>query len=423
MNYKSEIARYVSKFEEQGYKKLCFWAPVYNIGGGTNYYCELAQYLVMNTSLEVYYVDFKEGYATKILRNTNVKFIEYIENEKYFPIKDKCLIIVNSTRVIQLKRMNKDSKILFWHWETAPTAWHVVFLMHEYIDFFNLCKENNAMVFHDWSSRNSFKQQYNFVFENKSYLYMLVPSKDYLANPNKLINENEINLTWVGRISHEKINSIFYLIDNFSKYQSDKRKVLHIVGDGYSMGALRKYVDKYKDQIYFDIVGTIEREDLDDYLIKNTDILFAMGRSSIEGAALKIPTAVVLLDTKPIKSNLFYWLFNTKEYCVGVTPRQTREFDIHYSRFNDLLDDIYMYNQKGSIAEKCYNYYMSHLSNYDSLVCDFLKYMDQSTLTMEKLESCIKYIPYNNIRVRRKRFLKKILSLDVINKEEFLNNE
>lgn len=419
MDYKSEILDIIQKLKEKGYNKICFWLPTYNVGGGSYYFCELAKYLSQNTFMDIYYVDYREGYASQLLEDTNVKIIEYNENEKNFPITDKSIIVVNSTRVIQLKQMNKDNKILFWHYESTPCAWHALFLKGEYMDFFKLCRENNAMLFHDWAARNSFKQQYNFIFDKKLYLHMYLPQKTCVDNPHELINDNEINITWLGRISHDKIHSLFYLIDNLSKYQTERKKVLHIVGDGLCMDLLKKYSNKYSKEIQFDIVGTVRKEYLVDYLKENTDILFAMGLSCIEGAALKIPTAIVLLDSKPIKSDKFFWLYNTKEYCVGITPNQQREFNIEYSHFKEMLDAIYIDNQKGYIAEKCYMYYLENMSDYDKLVCNFLRYIDQCTLTMEKLEACIKYIPYNHIKVKRIKLLNKVLYEDIINKEEF----
>lgn len=420
-NYKKKVQRMVQKFRKAGFQNICFWLPTYNLGGGTLYYHKLACYLLEHTSMQVYYMDYEDGYAAERYKDSGIVFLKYDENEKEFPIKEKTLIVVNSTRAIQLKRMHPENKILLWHYETTPCAWHLLYLLDEYLDFLQMCKEKNAMVFVDWASRNSIKKQYsNIQFENKSYLHICLPEKEVLQSPSAMIKDGEIHITWLGRVSAEKLQSIYYLIDNLANYKTNKKKILHIIGDGFKMGDLKKYITRYQGKIHFDLVGSIPPDKLDDYLKANTDILFAMGTSCVDGAALKIPTAVVLLDYKAIKSDLFFWLHDTQEYCVAVMPSQVKEFHINYSHFSDMLDDVFERGQKGALAEMSYQYYKEYFSNYDKLVYDFLTYIDNSELTMKELKKCIRYIPYNTIKVRQTEFLGRKMPKKVINRREFV---
>ena len=409
-NDKKIINQLVNKIKSQGYKKICFWMPSVAVNGGVHYMCKLAKYFDENTSLEVYYMDYKDGYARAILNETNVKFLDYIEEEVKFSIKEPCIIFVNSTRVIQLKNMNPKNKVLFWHWETARCAWDKLLLRNETSKLLKLIKNQKAMIFHDWSSRNILNRQFNTGFKNKSYLSMVIDKKDIIADPSSFINEDEINIAWIGRISTDKVYALYNIIDNLANYKTKKIKVLHIIGDGLRYEDLKKYVKKYSKQIVFKLVGIIPNEQLGDYLINNADIVFAMGLSAIESASIRIPTAVVLLDTKPFKTEDFFWLFDTREYCVGITPEQKTDYNVKYTKFKTMIDEVFECGHKKQIANKTYDYYIDNFSDFNAVMIRFLTYIIKCSLTADKIRDCIRYMPYSLIRVTTKKFLNRVLS-------------
>ena len=406
----SEISRLVEKIKAQGYKKICFWLPAFNVGGGTFYFCELAKYIVNNTDLEVLYMDFKEGYPSQMLEGSGVQVLEYNKEDIDFPITEPCIVVTNSTRVIQIKHMNPVSKLLFWHYETVPCAWDKVLIRNETKAFLELCKEEKAMVFHDWSSRNIFMQQYGIDYTEQKYLYMFLTPKPRLNERLGMINPKEINLLWLGRAGTEKVQSIYNIIRCYAAYKTNKKKVMHIVGDGIRMAELKKYAKTFEKQIKFVFTGTIGKNNLDEYLMNHADVAFSMGLSAVESAALKIPSVVVQLDTKTINGDSFYWIFDTMEYCMGILPSQKKDFDIHYTKFKDIMDEIVVRNGKQQMAVKCYSFYKEYLSDYDDIVEKFLTYVAETTMTAEKLERCIGFMPYENIRLTRKKFLRKIIS-------------
>ena len=63
-------------------------------------------------------MDYPNGYPSNLLSETpEVKILHYDEKNLTFPIKEKCAIITNSTRLIQIPNMRPDNKLLFWHYE------------------------------------------------------------------------------------------------------------------------------------------------------------------------------------------------------------------------------------------------------------------------------------------------------------------
>lgn len=412
MDYRREIQKLLHEIKRQGYEAICFWLPAYNTGGGTYFLCEMAKYLQVCSHFKIYYMDFLNGYPSQLLKDTGVTILEYRDEDDTFPVDEKCIVVTNSTRAIILKKMRPDNKLLFWHYETVPCNWNALFIMNEGKAFLDLCNKKKAMMFHDWSSWDILSQECGCAYE-KSYLPLIMPPKNVRAVPN-FKSDDEIHLVWLGRLGNEKIQSIFYIIDNFAAYKTRRKKFMHIVGDGWKRNEVEQYCKKYSNRITFSLPGTVPKYTLDQYLLEHADITFAMGLSALESAALGIPTVVVKLDTKPIKDDQFFWLFDSKEYCAGILPSQSERFDIQYSSFENIMDAIYVFEQYQSIGEKCLNYFTENLSNVDIIIFNFLVAAKKDTLTMDDLERCIHYIPYNQIQVRKTILFGKTIAMRVI---------
>ena len=167
MNELSRIHALASEIQEQGFTAVCFSFPSYATGGGNYYFGEMARYLSINTDLHIYYLDYSEGTSHKQLEGTNVTILDYNMEDTDFPVKEKCIVVTNTTRAIQLKKMRPDNKLLFWHYETVPCAWEVVFIMEEGKSFLELCRQKHAVVFHDWSSWDILSRDCGNEYEKK----------------------------------------------------------------------------------------------------------------------------------------------------------------------------------------------------------------------------------------------------------------
>ncbi len=401
MEYKEKIDKLVKSIKKQGYNNICFWLPAYNVGGGTYYLCKLAQYLVKNTDFNVYYMDYPEGYPSSILADTpEVEILEYNENNIKFPIKDKCIIVTNSTRAIQINKMNPDNKILFWHYETHHNAWKIVFLRGETHKFLQLTEKEHAMTAIDKAAFISLGESGGLEFTNKNYLYVNLPLKTKQAPPN-YIEEDALNVCFLSRLAPDKKQSLYYFIKEYAKYKTDKKKKLHIIGDGVSAQEVHEFCEEEDyNSIEFIFTGTIPKEDLDDYLINNTDIVFAVGTSVLEGAALKLPSVILFVDVKEIEEDSAVMLYDSKDHCVALMPEQKEKMALKYTRICDILDKVFKNNNKEIEGQKCYDYYVKNHSNYDHLVCSFLQNLKDTTLTQRKLRKCIRYIPYNLLSIK-----------------------
>ncbi|ECK7753626.1 TPA: hypothetical protein ACJEZV_000078 [Campylobacter jejuni] len=395
------IQRIIFDLKSEGYKNICFWLPALAVGGGMLYYINLIKALLVNkTQINIYYMDYIEGYARFLLADCNeVKFLTYKEADITFPLKDKTVIVTNTTRIIQLKQMHPENKIFLCHYETLPCAWDVVFLQNETSKIMKLLYDNNAVNFIDWAARDSLNR-HGVKFDKRLYWPIVVKEKTILDQEKKIIDKDSINLCWLSRLVPDKIQSLFAIIKAYAKYNTDKKKVLHIIGDGRSRTLVENFCKDYESVIEFIFTGTIERNELDCYLIKNADIVFGMGTSILESAALALPSVVVLLDFKDINDDDFFWLYDSKEYCVGVLVDQKERFDIKYSKFSAIINEVINTPEGKKIqGEKCYKYYIENHSSMEKVAIDVLTQIKNSSLTFEKIQRCLKYVPYNLIEV------------------------
>lgn len=393
-----DIQDVIYDIKKQGYNSICFWLPARNVGGGNYYFCLLAQYLTENSDFKIYYVDFSDGYSHEVLKHNNkITFLDYNEKMTVFPVKEPMIIFTNTTRAVQIMNMNPRNKLLFWHYETLPCNWDILFLNGEKKQYIKLLKQNNAIIYLDRSGRDILNKQFPTLnLMNKDYLQVYVKPKDIESSP-VIINENEINIAWVGRLGHDKIYAIFNIIDCLAKYETNKKKRIYIIGDGPKRKDVEKYCIKYNKEIEFILTGTIPNYELHEYLKNKVDMLFSMGMTTLEGACIKMPTAVVLLSTKHLRNNEFYWIYDTKEYCVGITPDQKTDFNIHHETFPEMLDKVYVQNLKGQQGRKCYEYYINNHADFDDIALKFLIYLHNTSLTFSKLKNCLRYVPYTQV--------------------------
>ena len=403
-----KLQELAGELKRQGFSSICFWFPCYGVGGGALAFYRFAVYLKKKTNLKVSYVNYEDSYLSEMLCSAGVRVIPYLERDDTFALREKCVIVTNSTRPILLQKMRPDNRLLFWHWETIPCAWDVIFLQDETQDYFQLCKEKRAMVFHDWSSWDALSQDAGFEFE-KAYLPAYVDAHQ-MESDGALICEEEMHLTWLGRLVSDKIYSLFSVIQNLDQYDTERKKVLHIIGDGRNRKDVEQYCLQFRNQITFDFRGTLTGSELEEFLVKNTDVLYAMGTSVLEGAARKLPAAVVILEMKPIEGDEFFWLFHSKEYCCGVMTSQMRRFNVEYSHFRDMMDDIFEYGMKREYGERSFRYYEENHADMGKAVLHLLDAAKRSALTMRDLEQNLKYIPYSHVKVTHKKFLGRCFS-------------
>lgn len=106
--------------------------------------------------------------------------------------------------------------------------------------------------------------------------------------------------------------------------------------------------------------GTITGEKLDLFLSTKVDVLFAMGTSVLEGTAIKLPSVIIPNNAVPFNRDKYVYLQNTKKYCLGWSDTQLDDLDLNTVSLKQIIDDIYLNNEKTELGESVYNYFINN---------------------------------------------------------------
>ncbi|MBT0830587.1 hypothetical protein, partial [Campylobacter lari] len=121
--------------------------------------------------------------------------------------------------------------------------------------------------FLDWASKDSLNRYPPFkTFKKLNYWYVTVDSKKTHSNF-KIINRDEINICWLSRLNIDKITALLNLIENFAYYPTDKKKRLHIIGDGVSRKTVEEFASKYQKYIEFVFTGSLAINEVNFYIV------------------------------------------------------------------------------------------------------------------------------------------------------------
>jgi glycosyltransferase involved in cell wall biosynthesis len=329
-----------------------------------------AEYLFINIALEllklnykVYYIDYTDGFARKQLSsNPNINFIEYNNssdfsvtfNEPINYLTPFTILSETGKIIITNKKINK-MKVLHYVIHPKNFEWLMYRANFTFEQANNVVSSiKNEMVFMDRCCSTKFPNLYDNDDKYK-YVPIFTPSKEITNyNYNKLINSDEINIGWLGRLDSDKIFSVINTLDNLYSYKTTKKKNFYIVGNGDSINYIN--LDHYVGNVNVIFLGTLINEEKYNFLINHLDISFSMGTSAIECASLKIPTVVpIVLDGHLYVTNGFTNFFELTDYNMGCY--YSDKSLVKLSEFEDIMNDIYINNQKEMYGNLSFSYY------------------------------------------------------------------
>ena len=354
---------------------IIFFYPSKTVGGAEFLFARLAIYLKEIYKKNVLYIDYKDGFIRNNLEFKNLNFLDFTDTQKT-NLDIEGTLITPISNIYRIKDyvnfINSNIHIIFWTLHTYNlihvmpngdilenfSAWENKFILK------NFCKNNYNVytyllkqcsllkgVFHMDNTTYAYNK---CIFEDSlQENYLPIASKTKTTKTNgKIINKNEINIAILGRLCMEKTTSLINVIDNLNKLQTIKKKRVHIIGNGNCKNLIKK--NKFKNiEIIFK--GTLSGENLDEYLVNNVDILFAMGTSCLEGAALQLPVITLPYSYKKFHINKFHFLFESSLFTLGTNINEYKKV-AHYS-MKDIINIIYTDNKKAEFGEKCYKYF------------------------------------------------------------------
>ena len=383
-------------------KKIVFYFPWEEYSGGPIYLASLANEMARDNKYEIYYTDYQNGLSNKMLSPTVKKLTVSREDFSIKMDNDIITIITPIYWANQLPKLHPKSKILFVNWHNCCIPVLKKEYSNKYIDnFLKIVGETNSVFFCDyahWQAQNT----KNIVFK-QNYVPIIAPIKKQRLVKKNIVSEKEINIGVLGRICLDKIFSIINLLDNLSKLETNLSKNLYIIGDG-------KYKNKIDISKYPDIniifCGKVINKDLDKILLDKIDILFAMGTSILESAALGIPSVIMPHNIKSISCDSYAYLHNSKDYLLGWYDTQINDIDVKFQTLESIINDIY------------YDRLKEKIGNLDFIYCTKNHHVNNSAINLKKFiaSTYLQYTELNhfNINLYKRIFVFKFLLITLL---------
>ncbi|WP_407426665.1 hypothetical protein [Arcticibacter sp.] len=380
-------------------KSITFFYPSKVIGGAEFLFLRIAEYLVHNTNLSIYIIDFKDGFLRKRASLAKISFIEYNLNRNVI-IDYDTFIITPLNHIFDVYNFQVKSsysvRVLFWsihpkHFTNFYSTLRRIGIgekkMQKTSAGFKALIERGSLVFMDYPN---FKENSDFLgigrLDPMPYLPICCPSYGDISEPTERFEKQNhiINFCWLGRIANDKVGAIINLITHMEQLPEGRRNniVFHIIGSGEAETALANRLTRTNVKIHR--LNKLVGEELNKYLIENIDVGYAMGTSSLEFAKLKIP--VILADMiigNPVTDNKFNWLYETQEYSLGsyYDEATERRHSLEY-----ILNELSSKLSYGRESNLCYEYFSAH-HTMQAVSSKLLSYLDKPGLAAYDDES------------------------------------
>lgn len=363
---------------------ITFFFPYKEVSGVPVLFCRMAEYISENYGIEARIVDYADGYAAQaVRRNARIKVVLF-EDDAPLNISSDTILVMQSILPYTMRpelRIAKDTRLVFWTMyqmnlvqTLIPSPWfrHVQAtypivsrvamntlmrsLRDRLRDFANSLVEKKSIFFVDVPCLRFTTEYLGITIDNP--IFLPIPCDEFPINRMQARHretKKAISFCWLGRLADFKIHILVHLVKRLSASAARKSLPIemHIIGDGplayivYNLNVEHEYFKVIR-------VGVLTGHLLDEYLLKNIDVLAAMGTSSLEGAKLGVPTLLLDFSYASItKDYKFKWIFELPELGLGDVIRAT-----DYEQQNQTLDRIInsVMSEYSVLSDKTYEY-------------------------------------------------------------------
>ncbi len=390
--------------------KICFYFPYFEDSGVPVLFSRLANSIAAKyKDIDVYIIDYENGSMSKnVNKIENIHLIKFIEGKIVVPPND-CTIVFQSLLPYYWPKelvLNSTHKIYFWNLHPKNLIPSLLplpiirdiplhsFIIHKFLSIFyprimtnmknfvKLLLDNNALAFMDQTNYN-FTCNYLFLDKFKP-TYLPVPALESNVLKENYFKNNHLNFCWVGRLCDFKVNILILTINKLSEVLNELKinVKFFIVGDG----PMRNFVEKNVKETSFlkiKFIGALPHKELDSFMLKNVDVLAAMGTSALEGAKLKIPTLLLDASYKRVDNDYrFRFLYNAECYDLAHFISES-DIESNNSSLKDIVFSIY--ENYECHAEKSYNYFLTNHS-LSEIAKKFIKHINESTLRYDLIK-------------------------------------
>lgn len=234
--------------------------------------------------------------------------------------------------------------------------------------FYNKCLRftecifnNDALVFMDIVNVNTTRKFLNIELNDPIFIPVAIAGTNHWPVSRDLKNDLRkiVRIAWVGRVVDFKYYSLLHALETLNELV-DKLNVtfeITIVGSGEYESKLKQEVLKLS-KLLLVFIENIESSKLDDFLVGNVDLLFAMGTSALEGAKLGVPTILLDIAYSSVSRNYcFKWLYQQDGYSLGNLVDDT-EMRPNNSSLEELI--VQLQSDSSGVSQRTLDYFMSH---------------------------------------------------------------
>lgn len=318
-------------------KYVVFFFPWKEISGGPVYLSGLANTLAKQSEYTVGYIDYPNGMTDAMLCR-EVKRIPYFEPFS-LPCSEPLILVVPIYCASHIPTLHPDSKILFVNWHNYSVqalldSWRLS--PKNLKEFLLLVRKTDSVFFLDqthWLEQNEWIKSENCIFRERYVPATIAPKS--VRSTEKLICSGELHIGVLGRLCKDKIFSLLNLINQLNTLKTDYEIHLHVIGEGSEAYQLQRVA--LRENLYLHREGTITGTDLSEFLAKHTDVLFAMGLSVLEGAAIALPSVVMPHNVKEFDLDAYAFLQDCRGYALGWYNTQLKDLKISVHPLAEIL--------------------------------------------------------------------------------------
>ena len=382
--------------------KLFFCFPEKKIGGVSILFLRVSRALSKKFSRDTYLIDYKDGYMAQNLDEED-KLIPYnpfveidLEGEKS---NENILIFQSMTPwSIFNNIISENARVIFWtchpnnfipdlsflnfFGDRAKKLFLKTFLFQYYKKSQNFVKylhKENSLFFMDRTTLKNTTYFLDVSIENPQFLPIAIEKQ---SEENSLRPLDKMSFVWIGRLVDFKFFILEKLILDLEFLASSFSFDLKIIGDGPYLKNLISLKSKVSYEIHFE--NEIKANQLDNYLINNCSILFAMGTAALEGAKLGIPTVLLDISYKKISKEYNYrWLYERDGMTLGENINEVSAESLDINSLELKINQYYEEFEK--VSEKTLEYFNTN-HNLENTCSKLLKKINNSSTQWGKIK-------------------------------------
>lgn len=365
--------------------KYIFFCPSYTVGGVQTLFIRLAN--AFSNFHNVAFVDYRSGFSSGRL-SPNVDHVEYVDSDRTKINENSILIIQANYATLPLDDIfdfSKNTKVFFW--QLHPRNPYVSL---PYSSKLNLNSFIVRILFR--KQLKMIRQVTEFAVKKDGYYAMdssnvnsiniVCPSLKvnmlplYLGELNSLNSDDSnkrnfvgrrVKVTWIGRLEKGfKTNILERVLSDASEIKEELS--IQIVGTGEGEIQIRNHSKACGLEVHYH--GAVEENELKE-IVKQSDVVFAMGTSAIISSLESVPT--ICLDfsySKVAPSYLYRWLYESEGLSLGSLFNGDDFPSENKHSFIEVIESVR--GNSFEISKFCYNYvkenYFLPSSHYSNLI-------------------------------------------------------